>query len=246
MIVIEDACQAHGAECLISNANLPTTTKKVGSFGTGCFSFYPTKNMTTGEGGIITTNNDEVAAKLRRIISHGSEKRYHHLHLGYNYRMTDISAAIGLEQLKKLPNFNQKRIENAKYLNQKFQQKGLHSKIIVPELVDGHVFHQYTIRVKTQDEESNNNQSKLTRDILLHQLTAKEIGTGVFYPIPIHKQQAYPHLNHLSFPHTEKAAEEVLSLPVHPGLTNDDLYEVVDAVTLAFKNFEDSAEIKND
>jgi len=243
LVVIEDACQAHGAEFVVSNGDsqktniLKSCSQKVGSFGTGCFSFYPTKNMTTGEGGIITTNDDEVAAKLRRIISHGSEKRYHHLHLGYNYRMTDISAAIGLEQLKKLPAFNQKRIEHAKYLNQKFQQNGLHQQIIVPELVDGHVFHQYTIRVPKQNQ--------LTRDLLLQQLTTKEIGTNVFYPIPIHKQQAYPHLNYLSFSHAEKAAEEVLSLPIHPSLTKEDLNKVVEAVTLAFKDGEDSAEIKN-
>jgi len=94
LTIIEDACQAHGAEF---------EHKKVGSFGTGCFSFYPTKNMTSSEGGMITTNDETLAKKIRKIISHGSEKRYHHDFLGYNYRMTDVAAAIGVEQVKKLP-----------------------------------------------------------------------------------------------------------------------------------------------
>src|SRR5581483_4726624 len=97
LAVVEDACQAHGAEF---------GGRKVGSFGTGCFSFYATKNMTTGEGGMITTDDADLAQRARRAINHGMRVRYYHEELGYNYRMTDIAAAIGLEQLKKLPSFN--------------------------------------------------------------------------------------------------------------------------------------------
>jgi dTDP-4-amino-4,6-dideoxygalactose transaminase len=106
LTLIEDACQAHGAEY---------EGKKVGSFGVGCFSFYATKNMTTGEGGMITTNDDNVAKISRMIRDHGQEERYLHAMLGYNYRMTDIAAAIGLAQLKKVERFNEQRIKNATY-----------------------------------------------------------------------------------------------------------------------------------
>src|SRR3989338_6161929 len=132
ILVIEDACQAHGAEF---------AGKKVGSFRDSCFSFYPTKNMAVGEGGMITTDDDEVAKKVRQLINHGSEKKDYHDSVGYNYRMTDIAAAIGIEQLKKLPSFNERRKSNAQYLNEQSQMvKGL----ICPDIVDGHVFHQYT------------------------------------------------------------------------------------------------------
>ena len=108
LVIIEDACQAHGATF---------EGKKAGSFGTGTFSFYPTKNMTTGEGGIITTNDKTVAEKAKMIRSHGSRQRYYHEMLGYNLRMTDIAAAIGLVQLKKVDEFNDSRIRNAQYLS---------------------------------------------------------------------------------------------------------------------------------
>ncbi|OYT40047.1 MAG: aminotransferase DegT, partial [Candidatus Altiarchaeales archaeon ex4484_43] len=102
------ACQAHGAEF---------NGKRVGSFGTGCFSFYPTKNMTTSEGGMITTDDKRIAEKARMLRDHGSRERYIHEILGFNLRMTDISAAIGLCQLRKLPEFNRRRVENAQTLN---------------------------------------------------------------------------------------------------------------------------------
>ncbi len=140
LAVIEDACQAHGA---IYHG------KKVGSFDTGCFSFYPTKNMTTGEGGIITCNDAKLAEKARMIKSHGSKVRYHHEMLGYNLRMTDMGAAIGLVQLKKVDGYNEKRNRNAGLLSEKL--KGIKG-LVTPSVKDGckHVFHQYTIRI-TED-----------------------------------------------------------------------------------------------
>ena len=107
LIIIEDACQAHGAEF---------KGKKVGSFGTGCFSFYPTKNITSGEGGMVTTNDPDIADRVRLLRNHGMRQRYYHETMGFNFRMTDIHAAIGLAQLKKLDMFNDMRISNAHYL----------------------------------------------------------------------------------------------------------------------------------
>ncbi|MEW5896130.1 MAG: DegT/DnrJ/EryC1/StrS family aminotransferase [Nanoarchaeota archaeon] len=202
-------CQAHGAEF---------QGKKVGSFGTGCFSFYPTKNMTTGEGGMITTNDDKVAAKIRKIINHGSEKKYFHDFLGYNYRMTDIAAAIGLEQLKKLNSFNEERKRNARFLNEKL---GLIKGLILPEISGGNVFHQYTVRITPE--------FRKTREELINFLSEKGVNNSVFYPLPVHKQRAYKRYNKHGFPVAEKLAKEVLSLPVHPSLTEEDLNLIVKA-----------------
>jgi len=213
LVVIEDACQAHGAEY---------EGKRVGSFGTDCFSFYPTKNMTTGEGGMITTDDKHIAEKARMIRSHGQRERYFHEILGYNYRMTDIAAAIGLCQLGKLEEFNSKRIENAKFLTKELGGiKGL----IPPSVKSNtrHVFHQYTVRI-TQD-------FGIPRDELRQKLMDKGVGTEIYYPLPIHQQLPYQNLGYNdNLPNSEKAAMEVLSLPVHPSLTKKDLECVVDSL----------------
>ncbi len=209
LIIIEDACQAHGADF---------NGQDVGSFGVGCFSFYGTKNMTTGEGGMITTDDDLLAAKIRKIISHGSERRYVHSMLGYNYRMTDLAAAIGIEQLKKLPHFTQRRRENAKQLTKGLSTiKGL----ITPSATTGHVFHQYTICV-TQE-------FPLSRDKLIEHLTSHGIASSIFYPLPIHQQQAYYNYNQQHLPIAERIAHEVLSLPVHPDLSDDQIQTIIHA-----------------
>jgi len=210
LIIIEDACQAHGAH--INN-------QKAGSFGTGCFSLYATKNITTGEGGMITTNDDTIAKKLRKIISHGSEKRYYHDHLGYNYRMTDIAAAIGIEQLKKINQFNTARIKNATYLTTHLQNI---PGIIPPKITPGHVFHQYTIKITKDFPKTRNELSQL--------LTQHGIGNAIFYPVPIHKQNAYPTHNQTTFAITETITNEVLSLPVHPSVTEQDLHHIVTTI----------------
>ncbi|NOR48567.1 MAG: aminotransferase DegT [Methanosarcinaceae archaeon] len=208
LIVIEDACQAHG-----------TTYggKKVGSFGTGSFSFYPTKNMTSSEGGMITTDDKAVAERARMIRSHGSKQRYLHEIVGYNLRMTDISAAIGLVQLGKLDDFTSIRKENANILSDGL---GDIDGIIVPVVRDGcsHVFHQYTIRAEN-------------RDGLAAMLNNSGIGTGTYYPIPIHKQPVYRDLGYNdNLPECDKAAGEALSLPVHPGVSKDELNEIIENV----------------
>jgi perosamine synthetase len=206
LVVIEDACQAHGAT---------VGGRKVGSFGTGCFSFYPTKNITTAEGGIITTNDDEVADRARLIRSHGQRERYYHEMIGYNFRMTEIQAAIGLVQLGKLEQFNAARRAHAEYLTARL--KG----VIAPTATPGcrHVYHQYTIRVPDD------------RDALAEHLRERGIGTMIYYPVPVHKQVAYQRLGYQDhLPVAERASREVLSLPVHPALTREELDRIVEGV----------------
>jgi len=208
LVVIEDACQSHGAEY---------KGRRVGSFGIGCFSLYPTKNITSAEGGMITTDDAEVAEKCRAIRQHGMRRRYYHDELGFNFRMTDIHAAIGLAQLRKLDQFNQARIANAQYLSTHLRG------VITPEVPaeHRHVFHQYTVRVANG-----------RRDALLEHLKERGIGTGVYYPVPIHQQTFYTQElgYNLDLPEAECAAAEVVSLPVHPALSQNDLETIVAAV----------------
>jgi len=213
LTLIEDACQAHGAEF---------DGKKVGAFGTGCFSFYPSKNLVTGEGGMITTNDKKVAEKAEMIRNHGQTKTYVHDMLGYNYRMTDLAAAIGICQLKKLDAFNKKRIKNAEFLTKEIGKiDGLIPPRVMPNVK--HVFHQYTIRV-TED-------FGMSRDELKQRLGKKGVDARVYYPIPIHKQPLYLKLGyHDSLPISEKAAGEVLSLPVHPALVEKDLIHIIEVL----------------
>ena len=202
--VVEDCCQAHGAEY---------KNKKVGSIGeVGCFSFYPSKNMTTGEGGMIVTNDDGIAEKCRLLRNHGSKKKYRHEVLGYNYRMMDLNAVIGIEQLKRLDEFNNKRRENAEYYNKNLGN-------VVKPVVDRnkkHVFHQYTIRVKDRDE-------------IIKKLEEKGIGYGVYYDKPIYKQKVYSG-EYEELENTEKMSKEVISLPVHPKLSKEDLDKVIEVL----------------
>ena len=206
--VIEDAAQAHGA---IYNGH------KIGSIGDmACFSFYPTKNITTSEGGIITTDDNSYDKDARALRAHGESERYEHVILGYNFRMTDIAAAIGVVQLKKLEGFNEKRIENAEYLTEHINTiEGIEPPFVAENVK--HVFHQYTIRVKEGK-----------RDELRDILNNEGIGTGIHYPKPIYKQNLYENLGYTDdCPETEKAATEVLSIPVNPGLSAEDLGKIV-------------------
>ncbi len=209
--VIEDACQAHGAAI---------GGRTIGSFGTGCFSFYPTKNITTAEGGIITTDDDAVADAARLLRAHGMRVRYYHEMLGYNFRMTDVHAAIGTAQLPKLAGFTERRIANAAYLSAHLPA----DKVQVPIVRPGsrHVYHQYTVRVLPP----------LDRDTVRRQLEAAGVGTEVYYPLPVHRQAVYLERGYTDqhFPVTEEATAQVLSLPVHPALTPADREAIVAAV----------------
>jgi dTDP-4-amino-4,6-dideoxygalactose transaminase len=210
LAVIEDACQSHGAAY---------KGKKVGSFGTGTFSLYPTKNITSGEGGMITTSETVIDEACRVIRNHGMRKRYYHDELGYNFRMTDMHAAIGLAQIAKLEKFNKLRRENAAFYDKNL--RGVATPFVPQDSF--HVYHQYTIRVPGGK-----------RDALRTYLAEQEIGSEVYYPVPIHKQEFYIHEfgYNVSLPETEKAAAEVLSIPVHPGVTPEDRKKVADAINV--------------
>jgi len=218
--LIEDAAQAHGSSY---------HKKKVGGFGkAGCFSFYPTKNMTTGEGGMITTDDGEYAAQLRKFINHGQSEKYRHTMIGYNYRMTDIGGAIGCAQLKKLPGFNERRCSNAAYFDSNIHAKG----IVTPCRLPGstHVFHQYVVRI-TPD-------FPMKRAELIAYLAGLGISTAVHYPIPIHQQPVYAGKTAAtSCPVAGRLSDEVLSLPVHPNVTEP----MLSAVCAAINGVTDSA-----
>jgi len=197
LILLEDAAQAHGASL---------DGRYVGSWGTASFSFYPTKNMTTTEGGIVLTNDEAIARQLRMIRNQGMNQQYCHEVVGYNFRMTNVSAAIGLVQLKRLPEWTQQRIENANYFNKNLT--GV--KVPVPAPGATHVYHQYTVRVPAN------------RDEVARQLNQKGIGVRVYYPTPIHRQPVFAKMGdyeNVYLPETDKATMQVVSLPVHPALT---------------------------
>ena len=202
LVVIEDAAQAHGAEYKAT---------KVGSIGDiGVFSFYSTKNIITGEGGMITTNNEEIAERARMIRNHGQTKRYFHDCLGYNYRMTNIAAAIGLVQLKKIDMLNLKRMSNARYYSEQFNLK----KPYVSQNVK-HVFHQYTIRLKDREK-------------FIAHLERHGVGYGIYYPVPLPSQPLFN--SEGAFPEAELASKEVVSIPVNPSLKRADVEKVVKVV----------------
>jgi perosamine synthetase len=211
--LVEDSAQAHGAEY---------KGQKTGSIGDmACFSFYATKNMTTGEGGMIATNDRELARKARLLINHGQSQKYHHETLGYNYRMTEFCAAIGLVQLKKLDEFNKKRRENAKILT-----IGLCSLSgLTPPYVEKdvkHVFNQYVVRVEDT--------CSIARDELVKRLTEQGVGAAVHYPTSIYKQPLYRDLGYggATCPVSEEVCKRVLSLPVHPLVDRKDIEYVLD------------------
>ena len=208
LLVIEDAAQAHLASI---------DGKPVGSFGdAAAFSLYPTKHMTSGEGGMIVYK-DPSAARLGRLYrNQGMEKRYENEIVGFNLRMTDIHAAIGRVQLTKLSEKTQRRQENAAFLSERITKS-----VEVPFIPSGfsHVFHQYTIKVQGD------------RDSFASKLTDLGVGSGVYYPIPVHELPAFGKKKTL--PQTTQVCAQVLSLPVHPGLSNKDLKTIAAAVNKA-------------
>ena len=205
---IEDAAQAHGAEY---------REKKVGSFGdAACFSFYPTKNMTTGEGGMLTTDREDVANKAASFANHGrpADGGYEHVRVGQNYRMTSIAAVIGQVQLDRLPEYVESRRANASLLTQGLAD----SNLTTPAEPEGrkHAYHQYTVQTSNRDE-------------FIEYLEDEGVGTGIYYPTPIHKQPAYDHVT-CNAPVAERLADEVVSLPVHPELAPGDIETIIQAV----------------
>ncbi|MCD6431250.1 DegT/DnrJ/EryC1/StrS aminotransferase family protein [Candidatus Bathyarchaeota archaeon] len=213
LAIIEDAAQAHGATY---------KGKPVGVFSDmACWSFYASKNMTTGEGGMVTTNSDETAEKLRALRSHGEKEKYKSLMLGHNYHMPEIQAAIGCVQLKKLPKFLAKRRENARRLTAKLKEN---NKLQLPKEPKGyrHSWYLYTVRLK--------NAKKMRRDKIVEKLHKRGIGAEVYYRNPIHLMPYYRKFGKYKLPETEKAANQVFSLPVHPGVTKEQTDFIAESV----------------
>lgn len=206
--LIEDAAQAVGATY---------HGRAAGSFGTGAFSLYATKNVMSAEGGMITTNDDEVAEQCRLLRSHGQRQRYQYEMLGYNYRLSDLHAAIGLCQMDRLADFTTKRQANAAYFNAQIES------VVKPTTKEDnkHVWHQYTVRL-----EGGRN-----RQAAVEQLAKAGVGTGVFYPSPAHQHEHVRALvGDVRLPIAEQCAQEVFSLPVHPQLSEEELQTIVSAV----------------
>ena len=209
LYVIEDACQAHGAAY---------KGKKTGSLGDiACFSFFPSKNITVlGDGGMITTNDEEIAQKVRMMRDHGRTQKYVHDMLGLNCRLSELHAAIGREQLKHLTEWTERRRAIAGRYNVLLRDSG--AVVPVEREWAKHVYYMYVIRVKQRDK-------------LASYLRDKGIETGIHYPVPVHQQPCMKSDAHL--PITEQYADEVLSLPMHPQLSN----EQVEYVASELRNF---------
>lgn len=210
--IIEDSAQAHGA-----GLNVNGEFKRVGNLGDASgFSFYPGKNLgCLGDGGAVTTNDDELASKLRAIANYGSHKKYCNLYKGINSRLDEIQAAILDVKLPHLDKDNKRRREIAKYYRENIKN----SKILLPQAYDekAHVWHVFGVRVENRAE-------------FQEYLTQNEIQTLIHYPTPPHKQVAYKEWNHLSYPITEKIHNEILSLPISPVMTDDEVKKVVEVV----------------
>jgi perosamine synthetase len=213
LAVVEDAAQAHGAAL----GGTPA-----GAFGVaGCFSFYPTKNMHSLEGGMITTNDAQVARTLRLLRNQGMEQRYANEIVGANMRLTDVAAAIGRVQLGQLPEWTEQRQANAKFLDSRITE------MVTPPVADGarHVYHQYTVRVRGN------------RDAAQRVLTEHGVGSAVYYPTPIHRLRPFLGADGKpgpwDLPETERAAAEVISLPIFPSLASEQLERIADAANAA-------------
>ena len=212
LAIVEDAAQAHLAAL---------DGRPVGTFGAvAAFSFYPTKNMTSGEGGMVVCADEAVARTARLLRNQGMEQRYANEIVGYNLRMTDLHAAIGRVQLQRLPERTEQRRRNAAFLTAELSTHAAGPRLGLPEVAPGAepVWHQYTVRATD-------------RDGLMKLLADHGVGTGVYYPTPIHRLRAFD--LDLDLPATARAAAEVLSLPVHTALSQEQLDHVVAAVTWA-------------
>jgi perosamine synthetase len=207
LALIEDAAQAHGATY---------GGKPAGSFAdVACWSLYASKNMTTGEGGVVTTDNDQIAETLRLIRTHGEKAKYASLMLGNNYRMSEIPAAIGIVQLEKLPSFLSKRRQNARHLTEIL---GQNSRLVLPEESKDrlHSWYLYTVKLKDGIETERNK--------IVEELKKKDIGAEVYYINPVHEMPYYrENFGSRKLPETEKAAKQVFSLPIHPGVTEEQI-----------------------
>ena len=219
LVLIEDSAETIGGTL---------NGRKSGNWGIGCFSFFPTKNITTGEGGMLSTDNDEFAEKIRTLIGHGIRKTTIHREKsavwhreasipGYNFRLSNINAAIGVEQMKKLDYFNQQRNEHSSYLIDKLKNVE-EIELPIPNENKYHVYQMFTIKVQKN------------RDRLVHGLRNKGIGASVHFDPPVHLQSAYLKYNVNSLPVTEKVSKEILTLPMFPQLTKQQLDRIINSL----------------
>ncbi len=210
LVVIEDAAQAHGAEY---------KGRRVGSIGDlGCFSFYPGKNLgACGEGGMVVTNNEEYASRIRMLRDWGQERKYHHVYKGFNYRMEGIQGAVLRVKLRHLNAWTEARRQHAQSYRKLLADSGIHTPVQADYA--RHVYHVYAVRIPG-------------RDAIQEALQARGIQTAIHYPIPVHLQKAYTEFGYSEgdLPVTEQAAKELLSLPMFPELTQDQVAEVCEVL----------------
>jgi dTDP-4-amino-4,6-dideoxygalactose transaminase len=219
-VVVEDAAQAFGATW---------RGKRAGTLGdSAAFSFYPTKNLSCmGDGGLVTTNNDKIAARVKRLRNHGSDRRYYHEEIGWNSRLDSMQAAVLRIKLRKLNEWNKKRAERATAYNVLFKSAGLLAKrggkapvqLLGVQKEAHHIYHQYVVRVEQRDQ-------------LRQFLAERKIGSEIYYPVPLHLQKCFNYLGYAEgdLPESERAAREVLALPIFPSLKPEEQASVVNAI----------------
>ena len=209
LFVIEDAAQAIGSEY---------KGRRAGSLGdVGCFSFFPSKNLgCCGDGGLVTTNNDELAEKIRILRQHGSKPKYYHKIIGGNFRLDTMQAAVLLEKFPYLEEWHKGRQKNAEYYNEHLKD------VVVTPFVESYnimIYNQYTIRTSMRDE-------------LQNKLNEANIGNAIYYPVPLHLQECFAYLGYKEgdLPESEKATQEVVSIPIYPELTDEQMDYVIQVI----------------
>mgnify|MGYP001554380834 CR=1 FL=1 len=231
--IIEDTAQAFGTKYIGAELGQPNAGT-IGDIGT--YSFYPTKNLScAGDGGLMTTNDDELASRLRRIKAHGSDKRYYHSELGVNSRLDEIQAAILNAKLKFIDKWNESRAKNAEiYFNElaDLEKAGI-IRLPKKEYYSTHIYHQFSVLISPDSEKSASHRNQLKEF-----LSDNEIGSEIYYPLALHEQEVYKYLNYSAeaFPNSVKASNSILSLPVYPELTTEQVQFVCKTIKDFFKN----------
>jgi dTDP-4-amino-4,6-dideoxygalactose transaminase len=221
LLVIEDACQAHGAEYFSAKRNAWISAGSMGH--AAAFSFYPGKNLgACGEAGAVTTNDAEIARKVRMIRDHGQAERYYHDIEGYNGRLDAIQAGLLRIKLAKLKQWNEQRRANAKRYNELFAATSADLVLPFEPAYSKGVYHLFVVRVQNREE-------------FRAQMAAANVGTAIHYPVPVHLQKAYAHLDYKmgDLPNTERFASDIVSLPMFPHLSEEQMQVVVNTASYA-------------
>ena len=218
LTVIEDAAQAIGAEYEFSDGS----KKRAGSMGQyGCFSFFPSKNLGAfGDGGMVTTNENEIYERLKTMRVHGSKTKYYHKTIGGNFRLDALQAAVLIVKIKYLDEWTKKRRENANYYRKLFKEEGVEGVSLPEDVEKRHIYNQFVIKVMDR------------RDELKKYLNENEIGCAIYYPVPLHMQPCFKYLGYRpeDFPVSKKAADSTLALPIYPELTQEQIHYVVEMI----------------